>query len=113
MTRLPLDQIAPGSVLAADARDRQGRLLLSAGHELSLRTLESLRFWGVLRLEVVGEARTAEVAPPVSPEMVAQAREEARARFANAGPPHPFLDVLRSLAVDRRARELAAGEVGP
>jgi hypothetical protein len=113
MTRLPLDQIAPGSVLAADARDRQGRLLLPAGHELSLRTLESLRFWGVLRLDVVGETRSAEVEPFVSPEMVAQAREEVRARFANAGPPHPFLHVLRTIAVERRARDLAADKVGP
>jgi len=108
MSRLPLDQISPGALLAADARDRQGRLLLSAGYELSGRTLASLRFWGVSALDIVGETPVLEPEPTLSAEILEQARVETLGRFVNAGPSHPFLEALTSLASDRRAKDLAA-----
>ncbi len=111
MAVVPLDKVAPGNVLAAPARDRKGRLLLAAGHELSLRTLESLKFWGITALDVLGEAPEEPDVPEVSPEILALAEAETNLRFANAGPPHPFLDTLRDLAIARRARAIAARQV--
>jgi hypothetical protein len=108
MSRLPLDQVSPGMVLAGDARDRQGRLLLPAGRELCRRTLDSLRFWGVQSLDVVGGVVAPGPEVQVSPGLMERAQTEVASHFANAGPPHPFLDLLRSLAVERRAREMAA-----
>lgn len=108
MARVALEQVAAGAVVASDVRDRQGRLLLSAGHELSARTLESLRFWGIASVDVLGDVEPVGGGEAISPEARARAEAETDARFTNAGWPHPFLEVLRGLAVERRARQLAA-----
>jgi hypothetical protein len=48
------DNLSPGKILAADVRDRSGRLLLGAGTELSERHLNILRTWGVVEVEIAG-----------------------------------------------------------
>lgn len=110
MARIPIEAISPGAVLAKDVRDRQGRLLLSSGRELTARTLESLRFWGVGFLDVLGDVQVPEAEAAVPPEILARAAAEVEEHFANAGPAHPFLDALRRLAAERRARELLTGQ---
>lgn len=107
MSLVLLEQAQPGMVLAADVRDRQGRLLLPAGRELTPRVIESLRYWGLGSVEVLGEAPPPEAPEQHSPELLERARRETDERFRNAGWPHPFLEVLHGLAVTRRARELA------
>lgn len=108
MSLVLLEQAQPGMVLAGDIRDKQGRLLLPAGRELTERALESLRYWGVGTVQVLGEAPPPEPDEAVPPEVLAQARRDTDERFRNAGWPHPLLDVLHSMAVTRRAREMAA-----
>lgn len=108
MSLVLLEQAHAGMVLAGDIRDKQGRLLLPAGRELTERTLESLKYWGVGTIQVLGETPPPEPPEVVPPEVLAQARRETDERFRNAGWPHPLLDVLHSMAVTRRARDLAA-----
>lgn len=107
MSLVLLEQAHPGMVLAGDIRDKQGRLLLPAGRELTERTIESLRYWGVGSVQVLGEEPPPEPPEVIPPAVLAQARREMDERFRNAGWPHPLLDVLHSMAVTRRARELA------
>lgn len=107
MAHLSLDQARVGMVLAADVKDRRGRLLVPAGRELSERHLEALRMWGVPAVEIDGDDGEGDDVAPIDPEIEARARADVDDLFVHAAEAHPFVDVLRKLAVERQARALA------
>ncbi|MBF0357490.1 MAG: hypothetical protein HQL70_02710 [Magnetococcales bacterium] len=47
---------APGMVLAADAQDMSGRMLLGAGKEITAKHLKTFRTWGVTEIDVQDSA---------------------------------------------------------
>lgn len=109
MHAISIDQAEPGVVLAADVVDRHGRPLLRAGSELTERSIQSLKMWGVRSLSVEGDApdepSEAELDDPA---LRAEAEEVVAARFALVEPQHhPFLAVLRREALTEAARTLA------
>jgi len=98
LATLTLDQARPGMMLAAEVFDRRGRLLMRPDTELTEKHLESLRMWGVTHVDVDVADDEPELVEQLDPEVVAEVEAELDELFANAGPPHPFLDGLREAA---------------
>ena len=101
------DQVRPGMVVATEVVDRRGRLLIPAGSELSEQHVQALRMWGVTHLEVEGDGF--EDDPPVDedPEVVAAAEAAVDSILQLNAPAHPFIAVLRKIAVKRQAEALS------
>ncbi len=109
MAILTLDQARPGLTLNAEVFDRRGRLLLRPGCALTEKHLEALRMWGVHHVEVDADDDEPCPVEPCTPEQLADVEEELDRLFANAGPPHPFLDELRAAARAKAIRDPGAG----
>lgn len=105
MAVLSVDQAEPGMVLAAAVTDRQGRLLIPQGKELSERHVEALKMWGVTHVEVDG-GEPADQYGAVDPDCLREAQQRLESHFVRAGMPHPFLDLLFEVCVNREARKL-------
>ena len=112
VAHLTLDQARPGMILATDVMDRRGRLLVPRGKELTERHLGALRMWGVPNIEIEGDDPESDGLAPIDAEVLGRAEAEVAEIFANAREAHPFLDTLRGLSVARRARDIAAEQVG-
>jgi len=106
MALVSLENAHPGMTLAADVLDRRGRLLIPEGTDLTERHLGALRMWGVGHVEIAGSDAGEDSAGPIPPALLARAEEETAELFRNAGESHAFLDALRDLATQRRARAM-------
>jgi hypothetical protein len=98
-------------VLTKDVRDRRGRLLLSAGQEVTSQALRVFRMWGVTELDVNGPERGPDSTPaaPPDPERVAAAAAEAERLFRHANRAHPVVaELFRLVAVQRAVRPCRA-----
>lgn len=111
MHAIPIEQAEAGAVLAADVVDRRGRPLLRAGSELTERSIQSLRMWGVRSVSVEGAAPDEPTdAELLDPAVRAAAEEAVVERFSLLeGELHPFLQALRREAVVEACRTLARG----
>lgn len=113
MATIRLDDAQPGMVLAEDARDRTGRLLLKSGHELTEKALKVFRMWGVSEVHVEGAEEEADSAPPAAhlpslpPEVVEAASTRMTHVFRHADGRHPMVAELFRLATARLAARLA------
>jgi hypothetical protein len=104
-----LADIRPGMVLAQDARDDNGRLLLRQGQAVSEHALRIFRMWGVDELDVEGtEPSSAEPAvdPAVETTILAQARAQSEELFRHTNRRHPMITELHRLSSERMARKL-------
>lgn len=107
---LAVDDLHPGIAVVEDVYDPQGRLLMSAGTELTERHLRACQLWGITRVRVRAEGLPPETeAGGPTPEQIAQAELETRARFRNTDPAHPLVVELFRLGVIRAADRLAGG----
>ena len=106
MAVLSVDHAEPGMVLAAAVTDRQGRLLIPQGKELSERHVQALKMWGVAQIDVEGEGDAADAFAAVEPEVLQEAEATLEARFARVDRSHPFLEQLFQYCVNRKARAL-------
>jgi hypothetical protein len=107
---LAIDQAEPGVVLAEDVVDRHGRPLLRAGNELTARSIQSLRMWGVRSICVQGDAPDDPTEEELlDPEVRAAAETMVGERFALVGTAdlHPFLEALRQEALSDSIRTVA------
>lgn len=106
MPRVNIDQARSGMVLAAEVRDRRGRLLMPDGKTLTERHLEAFRMWGVSFIEILGEDIPEAAEPVLDEATLARADEIVRDLFAVAGLEHACLRELGALARTRIAHEL-------
>jgi len=103
-----LEDLESGMVLAADAKARNGRVLLNAGSVLTEKHLHIFKAWGVTEADIQGVSRqdvaaTAEAqADPRALER-AQAVLKERFRHVDAGP--PFMEELRRLCLLRAVKK--------
>jgi hypothetical protein len=106
MSKLPAENLIPGMVLAADVRDRNGRLLLKAGTELTEKHLYILRTWGIVEAEVVGVAED-QVCPSgvdaIDPEVLAAIEARITPLFRHNDLGHPAIKELLRIRFDREA----------
>jgi hypothetical protein len=109
VARINVDDLKPGMVLGADVADASGRLLATAGTELTAKHLRVLRAWGVTEASVEGVEREeveAQAVAELDPQAVAEAEAAAERRFAHNDRGHPAVAELHRVAVRRRARLL-------
>lgn len=106
MAMMPVDSLEEGMVLAADVLDRNGRMLLGAGAELTRKHLMTFKTWGVDRVVVVGGEETVEqgaaLPADIDPEALEAAREKLLPLFVVAGTDHPVMQELLQLAAVRK-----------
>ncbi|MGI9628995.1 MAG: hypothetical protein ACR2QM_19345 [Longimicrobiales bacterium] len=101
MPVITLDQAEAGMTVAADILDRRGRTLVPQGAELSERTLEALRGWGVESLDIEGEVGSL---PELDPIEVEAAKAELMERFQRTDVEHPFVAVILDQVARARVR---------
>lgn len=115
MGLISLNDIRPGMILAGEVKDRNGRVLLAAGQEITEKHLKIFKTWGVTDANIQGASQEDMVAQDlaeVDPEIHRQAEEATLARFKHAGTTHPGLKELARLATMRRVREMTEGQNG-
>lgn len=90
MKKVTIDRIQIGDCVAADVKDRFGRLLIHKGVTIEAKHIIGLKAWGVLSLKIESEAE------PVSDELsnserllICQKRVKERLKLNDAN--HPFI----------------------
>ncbi|THB62846.1 MAG: HDOD domain-containing protein [Desulfovibrio sp.] len=109
MSALNIADLKPGMCLARDVKDRNGRLLLNAGLELTDKHLRVLRIWGVTEAHIQGESRESvaeQAAADVDPQVLARAEEAVAWRFLHCNPDQDVVAELRRICVQREVREM-------
>ena len=107
MSKVPADNLIPGMVLAADVRDRSGRLLLKSGIELTTKHLHILRTWGVVEAEILDKDDHPEVTTcpnAIDPELWKTIEEEISPLFRHADLTHPAIKELLRIRIVREGR---------
>ena len=107
-----IDDLQAGMVLTEDVHDAQGRLLMPRGTELTARHLRAFQLWGILGVPIRGQEGEAPPLPPPSPELLAEAEEQVRARFRHNDLTHPGMVELFRVCILREARRLAIAASG-
>lgn len=108
VSKVPTENLIPGMLLAADVRDRNGRLLLKTGVELTDKHLYILRTWGIVEVEVVGvdenqEGSAGSVA--IDPELWSVIQAEITPLFRHTDLSHPAIKELLRIRIVREARD--------
>jgi hypothetical protein len=104
--KISTKNLMPGMVLAADVRDRSGRLLLKADTELSERHLHILRTWGTVDVEIAGmddNQPTSACANTIDPELWATIEGEVTHLFRHADLTHPAIKELLRIRILQEA----------
>ncbi len=107
MGLVQIDNIEVGMVLASDVKDRNGRMLLGAGAELTQKHLVVFRTWGIVEVDIAGidyAQEESSVPAEMDPAAVAAAEEELRPRFLHSGTEHPALKELLTLAAIKKVQ---------
>jgi hypothetical protein len=115
MGLISVNDLRPGMVLAGDVRDRNNRVLLAAGQEISDKHLKIFKMWGVTDADVRGavqEDMVVQDMAEVDPAVYQDAEQVTRDVFQNANVEHPGMKELARLATLRRAKPKAEGRHG-
>lgn len=107
MGLVQIDNLEAGMILASDVKDRNGRMLLGAGAELTQKHMTVFRTWGVIEVDIAGIDYVQEessVPAEMDPADVAAAEEELRPRFLYSGIEHPALRELMTLAAVKKVQ---------
>lgn len=102
-----VDDLEPGMMLADSVHDAQGRLLIQGGTELTERHLRAFQLWGIMSVRVRGPAGEESAPVSISPEILARAEAQVRARFHNNNLEHPVITALIEACTAREAQRLA------
>lgn len=101
MGRVSVDNLQIGMKTTRDVLDRNGRMLLTAGSELTQKHLTIFRTWGVAEV-MVEEPDDPEIKPltttEIDDESILAATASVLPRFAFSGTEHPALQELLRLA---------------
>lgn len=107
VSKVSTENLIPGMVLAADVRDRNGRLLLKEGVELTDKHLHILRTWGTVEADILNagdhQENTAS-ANAIDPELWAAIEGEISPLFHHTDLRHPAIKELLRIRIEREAR---------
>ena len=109
---ISIEDLKPGMVLAADVKDRNGRVLLAAGGEITEKHIRIFRMWGATGADVEGVAReqiASEAAAAIEPAMLQEAEGQIRELFARTNMEHPVVKELFRLATLRIVHQRMKG----
>lgn len=114
MGTVTLDRLTPGMKLAADVKDRTGRVILAAGSSLTEKHLRIFRMWGITQADVEGvDARPEQVTVPVEDtDILREAELRVRELFRHTDLSHPAVGELSRLSTMRLVSSLTEGGHG-
>lgn len=107
MGMVAVDNLEVGMVLASPVQDRNGRMLLGEGAELTQKHLVVMRTWGITEVDIAGIDQAEAVSPlpdQVDPDAVAAAEQSLLPLFKHAGTDHPALKELLRLVAIRKVQ---------
>ncbi len=111
MTRIFVDDLVEGMVLAADLVTPKGRFILAEGSALQSSHLKILKSWGVTEADIVDSSYTETQEKPTSADPLSYAEAETflADKFNGHDLEHELIAELFRLARERLAQKLAAG----
>lgn len=115
MGLISISDIRPGMVLAGDVRDRNNRVLLAAGQEITEKHVKIFKMWGVTDADVKGAEQADMVVQDmaeVDPMTYQDAEKVTLDKFRHADMNHPGVKELARLATLRRAVPATEGRHG-
>lgn len=104
-----INNLEPGMILGANVLDRNGRVLLGSGQELTAKHIRVFKMWGVTEANVAGveeQEIAAREAADIDPALLQEAEEQVQELFLRAGQEHPAMKELARLAVLRRLQSM-------
>jgi len=107
MGLVQIDNLAEGMLLAADTHDRNGRLLLTQGTELTNRHIRMFMTWGILKVDIqdydepLSETSDSD---EIAPELLQKAEEELKLLFRKNDLSYPAMAELFQHCLIRKAR---------
>ena len=105
MVQRNLDDLQVGEILAADVKDRSGRLLLTAGAAIEERHLKIFRGWGVTDVSIEGtpndDHNISEKMAQQDPDFRNMVETELKKDFKVNDLSNPFIQALLKICVDR------------
>ena len=114
MAKIHLDNITAGMVLAADVKERSGRVLLRVGTELTERHLNIFKTWGVTEAEIESSGQddaaanaAAQATSQIDPQVLEKAEKYVDALFALSDKTQPPTRELMRICILRKARLFA------
>lgn len=115
MGLINIADIRQGMVLAKDVTDRNSRVLLTAGNELTDKHIKIFKMWGVTEADIQGVAHEdveAQEAAALDPELLRKADLVTQELFTHAASEHPGIRELARLSTMRRVRTLTGAAHG-
>lgn len=115
MGLISINDLRPGMILAGNVKDRNSRVLLAAGQEISDKHLKIFKMWGVTDADIKGavqEDMVVQDMAEVDPVVYQDAEQVTLDVFRNANVEHPGMKELARLATLRRAKPKAEGYHG-
>ncbi|MBI2131822.1 MAG: hypothetical protein HYT99_03220 [Candidatus Tectomicrobia bacterium] len=104
-----VENLESGMVLAADAKARNGRVLLTAGSAITEKHLHIFKAWGVTEADIQGVTRqdvAAAAEAQVDPRILQRAQAVLKERFRHVDAGHPFMEELHRLCLLRAVKKL-------
>lgn len=94
---ISLDAVNPGMVLAGDVKDRNGRILLSAGSEITEKHLRIFKMWGILSVQIQGSEKedlSPKATVEIDPIRLQRVEQSVKELFRHNDLNHPFIKEL-------------------
>lgn len=110
MAIVKLKNLKIGMVLAGDAKDLNGRVLLKSGAKITEKNLKILKSWGVIETDVqkiTKEDIKDAGSKDLNPELLDKAEAEVTRFFSHADRSHPAIKELFYLCVIRKAKSIS------
>jgi hypothetical protein len=107
-----LEDIQVGMVLAADIKERSGRVLLAGGSEISEKHLRVFKMWGITEADIKDvekEEIAASIVAQLDPSLFQDVQSRVREHFRLTDMEHPFIKELFRLVTLRQVRHKAKG----
>ncbi len=109
MTTIKLKYIELGAILSDDAKDMNGRMLLSAGSAIQEKHLKIFKTWGVTEVSIVGDEpqeKELEIAlSDVDPTLLSQIELDIDKSFILSNIEHPANRELRDYMIIKKVKE--------
>ncbi len=114
MSRVKIDALKPGNILAEDIRTVNGRFLLGKGVKIDPTHLRILKIWGITSVEIEGGSQESSAAPPdvIDPAVIHTAEEFTRRYFCHTDLDHPFIREVFDICARRRALKMLSDSGG-
>jgi len=113
MGTINLEDIKAGMILGGDIKDRNGLVLLSAGHEITEKHLKILKMWGIMEVDIEGVTREetiSEATSQIDPLLLQEAETKIREQFRHTDMENRFMNELFRLLTLRSVHETLRGE---